>query len=240
MPTVDTSHRQKLIMDHYPMVRRIAHRLVARYPASVDVDDLITIGMLGLIEAVDRFDGKRQLNFTAYARIRVQGAIVDELRRQDWVPRSVRSRAGQIAKVTRTLEENLCRPPTGREIACAMGVEVEELHRILKDVAILTLISVEENDEDEQGILDQVASDTGDPMDVAAQQCLRARILRGVGRLSERERQLVELYYFRSRSIKEISELFGVSESRVSQLHSRAKDRLGPILRSLLEVYEIA
>jgi RNA polymerase sigma factor for flagellar operon FliA len=232
---LETVDREKLILDHYPMVRRIAYRLVARYPSSVDVDDLITIGMLGLIEAVDRFEHDRSVSFSGYARIRVQGAIVDELRKQDWVPRSVRDRADRIRRMRETLEESLGRPPSETEIASALGVEVERLQEITRNSVVRTLISMDESEEDEQPIRDQLATNVEDPLSLALTGCLRGRVLEAVAELPERERQLVELYYFRNRSIKQIASTFGVTESRISQLHTRTKKHLAPILETILE-----
>ena len=235
MPTVDTSHRQKLIMDHYPMVRRIAHRLVARYPASVDVEDLVTIGMLGLIEAVDRFEHDRSVSFSGYARIRVQGAIVDELRKQDWVPRSVRDRANKLSVVRESLKEILGRDPSETELAEELGVDVERLQELARTSVVRTVVSMDDQEGDDTSLHGQVAGDTEDALSTALQGCLRDRVLGVVQALPERERQLVELYYFRNLTIKEIAQTFGVSEGRISQIHTRTKKRLGPMLEDVLD-----
>ena len=235
---ISQQNRNELILEHYPMVRRIAYRLVSRYPSSVDVDDLITIGMLGLIEAVDRFDHRRSVSFTGYARIRVQGAIVDDLRKQDWVPRSVRDRAARIQRMRDTLSESLGRPPTEDELASALGVDVERLHELMRDAILRSVVSIDEHDGDELPIRNQLASDEESPAAVAMSSCLRHRVSGALTELPERERQLVELYYFRHQSIKEIATTFGVTESRVSQLHTRTKKRLGPLLEPLLDASE--
>ena len=234
-----TNEREQLIMRHYPMVRKIAHRLVSRYPSSVDVEDLVTIGMLGLIEAVDRFENERSVSFSGYARIRVQGAIVDELRKQDWVPRSVRDRAGRISRMRETLTESLGRAPTETELAKALGVDVARLQELTKNSVVRTVISMDDQEGDETSLHGQVAADTEDAFDTALHACLRERVLTVVHELPERERQLVELYYFRCQSIKEIAATFGVSEGRISQIHTRTKKRLGPMLTGVLESHEI-
>jgi len=218
--------REKLILDHYPMVRRVAYRLVSRYPSCVEADDLVTIGMLGLIDAVDRFEHDRSISFSAYARIRVQGAIVDELRKVDWVPRSVRNRADRITKSRELLQERLQRPPTPEELAEHLGVEVTRLQEMIRDSTVRTLVSMDEGGDDEDPVRDHLAAEDANPLDFAMQSHLRDVVRDAIGELPERERNLVEMYYYRDLTFKEIGKILGVTESRVSQLHSRLKKRL--------------
>lgn len=218
--------REKLILDHYPMVRRVAYRLVSRYPSCVEADDLVTIGMLGLIDAVDRFEHDRSISFSAYARIRVQGAIVDELRKVDWVPRSVRNRADRISKSRELLQERLGRPPTSAELAEHLGVEVTRLQEMIRDSTVRTLVSMDEGGDDEDPVRDHLAADEEDPLEHAMKSHLREVVCEAINELPERERNLVEMYYYRDLTFKEIGQILGVTESRVSQLHSRLKKRL--------------
>ncbi len=218
--------REKLILDHYPMVRRVAYRLVSRYPSCVEADDLVTIGMLGLIDAVDRFEHDRSISFSAYARIRVQGAIVDELRKVDWVPRSVRNRADRIAKSRDLLQERLGRPPTSAELAEHLGVEVGRLQEMIRDSTVRTLVSMDEGGDDEDPVRDRLAVEDDDPLQHAMKSHMREVVRAAIGELPERERSLVEMYYYRDLTFKEIGKVLGVTESRISQLHSRLKKRL--------------
>jgi len=223
---LSVEEREKLILDHYPMVRRVAYRLVSRYPSCVEADDLVTIGMLGLIDAVDRFEHDRSISFSAYARIRVQGAIVDELRKVDWVPRSVRNRADRITKSRELLQERLQRPPTAEELAEHLGVEVTRLQEMIRDSTVRTLVSMDEGGDDEDPVRDHLAAEDVDPLQFAMQSHLREVVRDAIGELPERERNLVEMYYYRDLTFKEIGKILGVTESRVSQLHSRLKKRL--------------
>lgn len=218
--------REKLILDHYPMVRRVAYRLVSRYPSCVEADDLVTIGMLGLIDAVDRFEHDRSISFSAYARIRVQGAIVDELRKVDWVPRSVRNRADRISKSRELLQERLQRPPTPEELAEHLGVEVTRLQEMIRDSTVRTLVSMDEGSDDEDPVRDHLAAEEADPLEFAMKSHQREVVRDAINELPERERNLVEMYYYRDLTFKEIGKILGVTESRVSQLHSRLKKRL--------------
>ena len=225
--------RNELILEYYPMVRRVAYRMARRYPRSVDADDLVHIGMLGLIDAVDRYEGDRTESFSAYARIRVQGAIVDEMRKADWVPRSVRDRANAIKRGKETLSEELGRPPTHSELAKELDVSEDRLNELLKTADIRVLVSTEEGDDDST-----VGSTLADPrMDVDEVVARRHKslVVREVlASLPERERVIVELYYYRDRNFKEIADILGVTESRVSQLHTRMKKRIRELMHEQL------
>ena len=232
---LSVEEREKLILDHYPMVRRVAYRLVSRYPSCVEADDLVTIGMLGLIDAVDRFEHDRSISFSAYARIRVQGAIVDELRKVDWVPRSVRNRADRISKSRDLLQERLQRPPTAEELAEHLGVEVTRLQEMIRDSTVRTLVSMDEGGDDEDPVRDHLAAEDADPLEFAMQSHQREVVRDAISELPERERNLVEMYYYRDLTFKEIGKILGVTESRVSQLHSRLKKRLMARLQKATE-----
>ena len=228
--------REQLIMDHYDMVRRIAYRMVSRYPSCVEVDDLVTIGMLGLIDAVDRFEHDRSISFTAYARIRVQGAIVDELRKADWVPRSVRNRATNLQRTREHLTEKLGRRPEEEEVAGELGVGVTRLREMVRDSTVRTLVSIyERSHDDDDAVGDSIACDGPTPYDTATVMKVRELVAEVVSELSERDRALVELYYYRDLKFREIGEILGVTESRVSQLNTRLKKRIRERLAALVE-----
>ena len=218
-------NRDELIMQYYPMVRRISYRMARRLPRYVDVEDLVNIGMLGLIDAVDRFEPGRAPSFAAYARIRVQGAIVDEMRKNDWVPRSVRDRAELLERTRQELKRQLKREPTPAEIASHMGVSMERLQELYRTADVRVLVSMEDGGEDE-GTIGDTISDDENANESIARQLFGEKIRDVVDTLPARERTIVEMYYYRDLTFKEIAQVLGVTESRVSQLHSRMKRRL--------------
>ena len=231
------THRDDLILAHYPMVRQVAYRMVARFPSCVEADDLIAIGTLGLIEAVDKFEQDRSVSFGAYARIRVQGAILDELRKQDWVPRSVRSRHHDIRVAREGLVEELGRTPTHDELAQVLGMTANRLHDVIRDSTVRVLVSTEERHGDsEERVMDSLISQLPTPQDAATRGRVAELVAEAVSKLPERERQIVELYYFKDLTFKEIGEVIGVTESRISQLHTRVKNRLFSRLQAVLDV----
>ena len=218
--------RDDLILQHYPMVRRIAYRMARRLPRYVDVEDLVNIGMLGLIDAVDRFEPGRAASFSAYARIRVQGAIVDEMRKNDWVPRSVRDRAERIERSRRALLETLGREPSHEELAENMGITPERLDELLRTADVRVLISMEDGNDEDSTVGDTIADDDADVGEELTRHLFDEKIREVLHTLPERERLIVEMYYYRDLTFKEIARILGVTESRVSQLHSRMKRRV--------------
>ena len=227
--------REELILQHYPMVRRVAYRMVSRYPSCIEADDLVTIGTLGLIDAVDKFEESRSVSFSAYARIRVQGAILDELRKTDWVPRSVRNRFSRIQETKQNLREKLGRDPQEEEVAQALGVGVERLREMIQGATVRTLVSMEEGSEDEESVGSTLPSADPTPLEAATKEHLREMVRARVTDLPERERQIVDMYYFQELTFREIGQILGITESRVSQLHSRMKARMSSELQELLE-----
>jgi RNA polymerase sigma factor for flagellar operon FliA len=224
--------RDALILQHYPMVRKVAYRMARRLPQCVDAEDLVNIGIIGLIDAVDRYEPGRAPSFSAYARIRVQGAIVDEMRKNDWVPRSVRDRAQLIARAKTDLQERLGRDPSSAEIAERIGVNKERLLELMKFSNIRTLVSMEEGADAEGRVGDTLKHAGESPADLVAREHLGGIVREVIGDLPERERLIAELYYFRDRTFKEIAATLGVTESRVSQLHTRMKKRIREMMRT--------
>jgi RNA polymerase sigma factor for flagellar operon FliA len=223
---ITTYERDHLILEHYPMVRRLAYRMVSRYPSCVEADDLITIGTLGLIDAVDRFEESRSISFSAYARIRVQGAILDELRKNDWVPRSVRNRAERIRNSKQHLTKELGRDPTLKELAGHLEVDEKRLATMIQSSTLRTLVSMEEGSDDDDAVHQGLMSDAPTPMEISARQRVRELVKNALRELPGRERHIVDMYYFQDLTFKEIGQVLCVTESRVSQLHSRLKRRL--------------
>ena len=222
--------RNEIILEYYPMVRRVAYRMARRYPRSVDADDLVHIGMLGLIDAVDRYEGDRAESFTAYARIRIQGAIVDEMRKSDWVPRSVRDRSNALKRAKEQLVEQLGRNPTHPELADHLGVDENRLNEILKTADVRVLVSTEEGGDDDSTVGSTLIDASADVDEIVARRHESEQVRQVLQSMPERERLIVELYYYRDRNFKEIAEILGVTESRVSQLHTRMKKRFKELL----------
>jgi len=220
-------------MEFYPMVRQVAFRLARRLPRYVDVDDLVNIGMIGLIDAVDRFEPDRATSFSAYARIRVQGAIVDEMRKNDWVPRSVRDRAANLDAAKRALTKKLGDAPTTEQMAEYLNITPERVLELMRTADIRSLVSTEDGNEDE-GTVGEQLTDTDQDLDQEISRRLVGEKIRHVlHELPERERMIVEMYYYRDLTFKEIAGILGVTESRISQLHSRMKRRLKGSLDAL-------
>ena len=226
------SARDQLILHYAPLVHVVAGRFAASAPSHVDRADLVSYGVFGLIDAIDRFDLDRGLRFEPYAIARVRGHILDELRSFDWVPRSVRAKARAIEGAQRSLESELCRPPTEGELAGALDMTDDELQRALAQVALVNLINFDTAlgaslDGDHPLTVGEVLAS---PDDAPGHQIeldeLRHALARAIDRLGEREKDVVALYYHDGLTLAEIGEVLGVTESRVCQIHGKAVDCL--------------
>lgn len=215
--------RDRLVERYAPLVRAIAHRVAAGLPAHVDHADLVQSGVFGLIDAVERFDPDRCARFESFAAQRIRGAILDELRAQDWVPRTVRGRAREYERIRERLEAQLQRAATDHEIAAEMGVAVRDVRGLTRQVQV---VSVEELEEGGGGVADLLVGDEPDPVSVVQARELMRQLNAAVAGLGERDRRVVQLYYLENRTLAEIGRLLGVTESRVCQLHSRLVGRL--------------
>ncbi len=216
------------VEDYAPLVKRIAYHLMLRMPASVLVDDLIQAGMIGLLEAAQKFDASKGASFETYAGIRIRGAIMDETRKGDWVPRSVHRNARKIAEVTRQLEASLGRDAAEKEIADAMALSLDDYRAMLTDTAHSRLFSYEESAGDDEAGIAEGAGSMGleAPSDAFERQALKQSLAQAITQLPEREQLVLSLYYDEELNLKEIGQVLGVSESRVSQIHSQAAGRL--------------
>jgi RNA polymerase sigma factor for flagellar operon FliA len=221
-----TMTRNELILKYYPLVRRVAYRMAKRYPRCVDADDLVHIGTLGLIDAVDRFESNRFETFDAYARLRIQGAIVDEMRKNDWVPRSVRDRAARIDRARKELAEQLDRKPTLSELAEFMGVDEQRMIQLIATADVRTLVSTEEGDDD--GTIGDTIASEAESIEAMFSRLDTHKAVRGVLQesLSDRDQLIIRMYYYEDATFKDIADFLGVTESRVSQLHTRIKKKL--------------
>jgi RNA polymerase sigma factor for flagellar operon FliA len=215
-------------------VKWVAGRVAATLPPHVEEGDLISYGLVGLTTAVDRFDTSRDVRFETYAVTRIRGAIIDELRTQDWVPRSVRQRAREIERTNAKLEHKLHRAPTDDEMAQALDMTVREFQDALVQVSQSTIHALDEmwsvgdsSGGDQVSLLDTIQDQQApDPAAMLAEQDLRDQMRGAIERLPEREKVVIALYYYENLTLREIGEVLGVTESRASQLHTKAVLRL--------------
>lgn len=209
-----------LVVEHAPLVKRIAHHMAARLPASVQVDDLVQAGMIGLLEAARQYDAAQGASFSTYAGIRIRGAMLDEIRRLDWTPRSVHRKAREAAKVVQEIENESGREAEDVEVAERLGVSLPEYHQILQDSAAAKVFSIDQEDPD-TGLVMEHAADGPTPLALVQQEDFQNSLAQAIGALPERERLIMQLYYDEELNLKEIGAVLGVSESRISQIHGR-------------------
>lgn len=219
--------REELIVDHLPKVRYIADRIAAKLPPSVERDDLYGAGVVGLIDAVERYDESRGVAFTTFAEMRVRGAIMDNLRSLDWASRSVRRRAREIQNAFGHLEQQYGRPATEEEVADEIKVSVAELRAALQEIRGLRITALDEVvAETGLSVGDLIADRSVTQLDAIEMKQERQILAAAIDKLPERERQVIALYYVKELTMKEVAEVLGVTESRVSQLKSQAASRL--------------
>jgi len=228
----DETARERLVVAYSPLVKFIAGRMASGLPSHVEESDLISYGLLGLIGAIERYDPGREIKFETFAVARVKGAIIDELRSLDWVPRSVRARAREIERASARLEHELQRAPTDEEIAVALGISVNDFQDSILAIANSSLVALDEmwslSSGGESLTLMDTISDTEatDPASALGETETRLTLADAIARLPEREKIVVSLYYNEGLTLREIGEVLGVTESRVSQLHTKAVLRL--------------
>src|ERR1700678_2871353 len=238
----DERLRERLVVAYSPLVKYVAGRTAAGLPPHVEEADLISYGLVGLISAIERFEPAREIKFETYAIMRIKGAIIDELRAMDWVPRSVRARAREVERANAKLEHTLQRAPTDAELAAELGISVDELNESLlaishsSIVALDELWSVSDSSGDQVSLMDTIedpgAPDPARALDVGD---LKDRIAESIAKLPEREKLVIALYYYENLTLREIGEVLGVTESRISQLHTKAVLRLRSKLGSELD-----
>jgi len=219
-------NQDELVSQHAPLVKRIAYHLMSRLPPSVQADDLIQAGMIGLLEAARNYDPSQGASFETYAGIRIRGAMLDEIRRTDWTPRSVHRKARQVAEAVREIENREGRDARDSEVAEFLGITIEEYHRILQDATGARVFSFEDpgagGDDNEIRSLDE----GNQPLDELQSARFQEALAEAIAGLPERERLVMALYYDEELNLREIGEVLGVSESRVCQIHGQALIRL--------------
>jgi RNA polymerase sigma factor for flagellar operon FliA len=224
--SAEFSDSNELVVLHEPLVKRIAYHLMSRLPASVQADDLIQAGMIGLIEASRKFDPEQGASFETYAGIRIRGAMLDEIRRTDWTPRSVHRKAREVAEAVRRIENEKGRDARDVEVAKEMGLELDEYHKILQDSTGCRIFSFED-----PGMLGEEGAQNSSrhadqPLETLQKSDFKQGLANEIKGLPERERLVMALYYDEELNLREIGEILGVSESRVCQIHGQALIRL--------------
>jgi len=230
--TASPQARERLILHYAPLVKYVASRVATGLPASVEQADLVSYGMFGLIDALEKFEPARGNKFETYAIPRIKGAIIDELRAMDWVPRSVRFKARQIEKAYSDLESMMKRAPSEKEVAARLGVTLKELHDVITQISFVSVLALDEllsvgSDRGEQVSLLDTLADLGSDVSMGLEgQETRGLLAAAINSLSEREKIVVTLYYFEGLTLAEIGEILGVTESRVCQIHTKAVNQL--------------
>jgi RNA polymerase sigma factor for flagellar operon FliA len=222
---VQRSASVEVVERHADLVRRIAHHLAARLPASVEVDDLVQAGMLGLIEAARNFDSDQGASFETYASIRIRGAMIDEIRKGDWTPRSVHRRTREAAEAVRRIEQATGRAASGAEVAQALGLSPEDYARLLEDAVSGQVLSLDSHIEDHGEVHVPAGPSYSPERDLQATE-FRQALTEAIDQLPDREKMVLSLYYEQELNLREIGAVLGVSESRVCQIHGQAMVRL--------------
>ena len=236
------AERNQLVESYLPMIQCIARRISSRLPANIQYHDLISNAVIGLMDAIQKYDPSRNNKFKTYAEFRVRGAILDALRAQDWTPRSIRDKAKRIDRVTKVLEQKFSRPPNEKEIASGLDVSLEEYHSMLNQTKEVSLVSIDEsaifNHTDKNFVL-KMLEDTDSSLNQINKKSLHKVIVEAIKELPERQRIVLSLYYYEEFNLRKIGKILKVTESRVSQLHAQAIERLKYKLINKVEKKEL-
>lgn len=234
-----SQQRDKLIMEYAPLIRFIAQKIAIRLPSNIELDDLISSGVIGLMDAIEKYDPSRDNKFKTYAEFRIRGAILDELRSQDWVPRSVRDKAKLLDRKTIELEAELGRSPDDEEVAERLGISMDEFYDLVNQVRPVSILSIDEqqtfSNVDKKSIFNLLEGcKLNNPYSQLNMKTVKKIIVEAIEELPERQRLVLSLYYYEDLNLKEIGKVLRVTESRVSQLHAQATQKLRVRLMSQL------
>lgn len=236
--------KDQLIKNYAPLIKFIAQKIAVRLPSNIELDDLMSAGVIGLMDAIDKYDPTRDNKFKTYAEFRIRGAILDELRSQDWVPRSIRDKAKLLDKTMVHLEVELGRTATDEEVAQALNVTVEEFYDLVNQVRPVSLVSIDDqqtfSNVDKKSILNLLeGSKMANPYNQLNVKSVKEVVAKAIEELPERQKIVLSLYYYEDLNLKEIGQVLRVTESRVSQLHAQAVQRLRAKLQATLGMGEI-
>jgi RNA polymerase sigma factor for flagellar operon FliA len=237
----DPNEREAVILKYAPLIKYIAHRLAMRLPAHISVEDLISAGAIGLMDAVNKFDPGKKVQFSTYAEYRIKGAMLDELRALDWVPRSVRQKMSRLDKAYSLLEREKGRPVEDEEVAEALGLSLEEFYALLHDTSGVSFLDIDHvprkltglNEEDLLQLL--MDDETRDPAFQLSLMELKKTLAQAIDKLTHKERTVISLYYYEELTLKEIGHILGFTESRICQIHSKVILKLRSQLKKIFD-----
>lgn len=241
---IKREQKEELIKEYAPLIRFVAQKIAVRLPPNIDIDDLISAGAIGLMDAIDKWDPTRDNKFKTYAEFRIRGAILDELRSQDWIPRSVRDKSKALERTITALESELGRAPTDEEISARLNMPIEEFHDLINQVRPVSLLSIDDqpsfSDSDKKSIVNLLeGAKSANPFNQLNVKVVKDVVAKAIEDLPERQRLVLSLYYFEDLNLKEIGQVLRVTESRVSQLHAQAVGRLRAKLAASIEAGEL-
>ena len=231
--------KERIVLEHTPLIRYIVNRIAVRLPSHIDLDDLTNTGVIGLMDAIDKYDPTKNCKFKTYAEFRIKGAILDQLRSLDWVPRSIRQKSRRLEQAYSDLEQRLGRSASEEEVADSLGLQLEEFHFMLNQVRGISMVNLDElraNGDSDQPLHGDVFEDVKaeNPFTSLKSRELSQAVAECIGMLPEKERLVISLYYYEDLNMKEIGNVLNITESRVCQIHTKAVARLRSKLRSLL------
>ncbi len=241
--TLTLEERDELIRHYASLVRYIAQRIAVRLPANVELDDLVNAGITGLMDAIDKYDSRKNIKFRTYAEFRIRGAILDELRTMDWIPRSLRQKSNRLERAYTQVEQDKGRAATDEEVAEVLGVDMVKLRHLLGEVGSVSLINPEDLEKTIPGLMNPNAAHEilaeghqHDPVEVFNAQQLRDVLAQAIDELPEKERIVLSLYYYEELTMKKIGQVLSITESRVSQIHTKALSRLKGKVKKIMEL----
>ncbi len=234
--------KEQIVLDHTPLIRYIVNRIAIRLPSHIDLDDLHNTGVIGLMDAIDKYDPDKNCKFKTYAEFRIKGAILDQLRSLDWVPRSVRQKSRRLERAYGEVEQRLGRTASEDEVADSLGIQIDKFHELLNQVRGISLVNLEEirgtnADGDRAGTFADIVEDVHSENPFASLKLTEGKQLVAdtIGTLPEKERLVISLYYYEDLNMKEIGAILGITESRVCQIHTKSVLRLRGKLKGLMD-----
>jgi RNA polymerase sigma factor for flagellar operon FliA len=227
-------------MEHAPLIKYIVNRIAQRLPSHVDLDDLMNTGVIGLMDAIEKYNPEKNCKFKTYAEFRIKGAILDQLRSLDWVPRSVRQKSRRLEAAYNQMEQKLGRAASDEEVAHELGVEIRKFHELLNQVRGISLVNLDEvrsaSDLEKKNLIDVLEDTSGDdPLTSLNFDEMKKTVAEAIGNLPEKERLVISLYYYDELNMKEIGKILDITESRVCQIHTKAVLRLRAKLKSAFD-----
>jgi RNA polymerase sigma factor for flagellar operon FliA len=239
---VSPSLKEQIVLEHAPLIRYIVNRIAVRLPSHIDLDDLHNTGVIGLMDAIEKYDPEKNCKFKTYAEFRIKGAILDQLRSLDWVPRSVRQKSRKLERAYGEVEQRLGRAASEEEVADSLGLQIEKFHELMNQVRGISLVNLEEirggsQDGDRTGTFADIVEDVNaeNPFSTLKLHEMKQIVADTIGTLPEKERIVVSLYYYEDLNMKEIGNILGITESRVCQIHTKSVLRLRSKLKSTLD-----